>query len=317
MQEDKCPVCGLELKERGSDRVGHNIKQYHCRRCGKFELHRSTMNKFKLAVQQNRIISAALSHATRKMQKHNEWPLVSTELVSHIIDNPRLPSPFEQGDNLVIWLGENIEAPGIEKGIDPDLHGGIVGVLNSDNFHFVVNSLIDQGLVSSNSDLVKRRVTLTFKGWERYELIKKGELSSRKAFMAMPFGDPLLDRVFIDCFKPAVERTGFELLRLDEVPKAGLIDDRLRVEILTSKFLIAELTRGNQGAYWEAGFAEGLGKPVIYTCDKSYFKSEPTHFDTNHHLTVTWEEKKLEDAGNELVSTIRATLPEDAKLFDE
>ena len=60
------------------------------------------------------------------------------------------------------------------------------------------------------------------------------------------------------------------------MPKAGLIDDRLRVEIRTSRFLIADLTHENAGAYWEAGFAEGLGKPVIYTCEKSKFDTAKT-----------------------------------------
>jgi nucleoside 2-deoxyribosyltransferase len=44
------------------------------------------------------------------------------------------------------------------------------------------------------------------------------------------------------------------------------IDDQMRVALRTSRFVVADLTRGNRGAYWEAGFAEGLGRPVIYTC---------------------------------------------------
>lgn len=317
MQDDKCPVCGLILKDRGADQDAGNIRQYLCKRCGGFILHRSTEHKIKSACEQNNRIRAALSHAIRKMQKLNQWPLVSREVVSQIVDNPRLPSAFEQADNLILWLGDNIESAGSKTEVDPEMHGGIVGALNNDNFHFVVNSLIGQSLVSGSRGTLKRLVTLSFKGWERYALIKKGEVSSRKAFMAMPFSDHVLDEVLMNCFKPAVERTGFELLRLDEVPKAGLIDDRLRVEILTSKFLIAELTNGNQGVYWEAGFAEGLGKPVIYTCERSYFKVESTHFDANHHLTVLWDKDDLEKAGNDLAATIRATLPEDAKLSDK
>ena len=71
---------------------------------------------------------------------------------------------------------------------------------------------------------------------------------------------------------PAVASAGFDLVRLDEDPQAGSIDERLRVEIRKSRFLVADLTHGNPGAYWEAGFAEGLGKPVIYTCEKDDFR---------------------------------------------
>jgi nucleoside 2-deoxyribosyltransferase len=136
--------------------------------------------------------------------------------------------------------------------------------------------------------------------------------------MAMPFDDPDLDKIFTDHFKSAVKATGFDLKRLDEGQPAGLIDDRLRVEIRQSRFLIADLTHNNNGAYWEAGYAEGLGKPVIYTCRKDVFDNpqKGTHFDTNHHLTVVWEPDKLPEAVEKLKATIRATLPEEAKQSD-
>src|SRR3972149_10978089 len=122
--------------------------------------------------------------------------------------------------------------------------------------------------------------------------------------MAMKFGDSILDRVVEEVFKPAVEKTGFDLYRLDDVLKAGLIDDRLKVEIRTSRFLIADLTHENRGAYWEAGFAQGLGKPVIYTCEASKFDEQYTHFDTNHHTTIKWDRNNLEKAATDLKNTI-------------
>ncbi|MBW2142727.1 MAG: hypothetical protein JRG97_17045, partial [Deltaproteobacteria bacterium] len=160
---------------------------------------------------------------------------------------------------------------------------------------------------------------LSFDGWDRHEQLKRGARESRKVFMAMRYDDDNLDKIYRDCFQPAVKDTGFELKRLDERPRAGLIDDRLRVEIRTSRFLIADLTYNNLGAYWEAGFAEGLDKPVIYTCEKTFFDSDEQgpHFDTNHHLTILWEEDKLEQAAQELKVTIRATLPAEAKMEDD
>ena len=153
-------------------------------------------------------------------------------------------------------------------------------------------------------------------GWDYYEQIKRGAVMSRKAFMAMEYGNKDLDYVFEICFRPAVKATGYDLFRLDEKPRAGIIDDRLRVEIRTSRFLISDLTNENRGAYWEAGFAEGLGKPVIYTCEKIGFEERKTHFDTNHHLTIIWEKDKLENAALNLIATIRATLPDEAVLAD-
>jgi hypothetical protein len=58
---------------------------------------------------------------------------------------------------------------------------------------------------------------------------------------------------------------------------------------------------------------------VIYTCRKDVFDDERSrpHFDTNHHLTVTWEPARLSAAMSKLKDTIRATLPDVALLTDE
>jgi nucleoside 2-deoxyribosyltransferase len=134
--------------------------------------------------------------------------------------------------------------------------------------------------------------------------------------MAMKFGEPETDRIYGEHFKAAVQETGFELRRNDESQRAGLIDDLMRVQIRQSRFVIADLTDHSNGAYWEAGYAEGLGKPVIYTCRKDVFE-DPTggaHFDTNHHLTVVWDPADMTRAVAQLKATIRATLPEDARF---
>lgn len=111
-------------------------------------------------------------------------------------------------------------------------------------------------------------------------------------------------------------RAGFELRLLTDGQPAGLIDDQLRVALRTSRFVIADLTHANNGAYWEAGFAEGLGRPVIYTCRKKEWDERKSHFDTNHLVTIIWDPEKLQDAANHLTATIRATLLSEAKMTD-
>ncbi len=130
--------------------------------------------------------------------------------------------------------------------------------------------------------------------------------------MAMQYSNLILSGLVNSHFRPAVKETGFDLRRLDDEAPAGLIDDRLRVEIQSSRFLIVDLTDRNPGAYWEAGYAEGLGKPVIYTCEVSKFH-EASHFDTNHHLHVLWTEADPTAAITSLKATIRATMPEAAR----
>jgi hypothetical protein len=138
--------------------------------------------------------------------------------------------------------------------------------------------------------------------------------------MALEFGHADLDTLVDDFYVPAAKAAGFDLRRLTDNQPAGLIDDQLRVRLTTAWFVVADITHGNLGAYWEAGFAEGSRKPVIYSCAKSVFdsleKSVRVHFDTNHLVTVLWEPGKEAEAGKKLKDHIRWTFPGDAILED-
>ncbi|MCH8077412.1 MAG: hypothetical protein IIC64_16535 [SAR324 cluster bacterium] len=195
--------------------------------------------------------------------------------------------------------------------------GGIIGAASLASTRNIQDHLVEKGFVQNQDSRGKYRVRMA--GWDRVTELRRGAIESRQAFMAMKYGDSLLDRILEEVFRPAVEQTGFSLKRLDDDPRAGLIDDRLSLELGLSRFLLADMTHGNQGAYWEAGFAEGLGKPVIYTCEKAVFENNETrpHFDTNHHQNVLWSEGRLDQAAIDLKATIRATLPGEAKMTDD
>jgi nucleoside 2-deoxyribosyltransferase len=135
--------------------------------------------------------------------------------------------------------------------------------------------------------------------------------------MAMKFGQSDVGDAVEKCFRPAVKRAGFELRVLTDQQPAGLIDNQRRASILAARFVIADLTQGSPGAYWEAGFGEGLGLPVIYTCEETAWKQQGTHFDTNHLNTVTWNLAKPKKAEDRLTATIRATFRAEAKQIDD
>ena len=64
-------------------------------------------------------------------------------------------------------------------------------------------------------------------------------------------------------------------------------------------FLVADFTHGEGGArggvYFEAGFAYGLGIPVIYTCRADMV--DKLHFDTRQYAHILWERSEdLRDA---------------------
>lgn len=315
-----CPVCESELvssEKRGDTAV------FECPRCGPYSLSGTAEAILASTLKGVENGSYILSYTLYRMTKREPGVVVSSDVLGNILKNTLLPSPIEQLDNLILWFGQNQKSSGREISLEAQTISA-VGVPDETDLGFIVQYAIERKLLSGQYERTMggkyffAPMRLTLDGWQRFYELQHNAPNTYRAFMAMKFGDRETDLIFKDHFKPAVASTGFDLKRLDEEPRAGLIDDRLRVEIRQSRFLIADLTHHNNGAYWEAGFAEGLGKPVIYTCRKDVFedKSKGTHFDTNHHLTVVWEPQKLVEAAELLKATIRATLPSDAKPSD-
>ncbi len=313
-----CPICNSAVNPRGPARSPDGREGYfvNCERCGPYYLSEEAMADMNGWHRRDEEKIARIGHAVRRMARPGRHPFLMNDALERLVNEP-LPSVFEQADNLIRWLGENATGPGESVTITPASHQFIVGAKRTSGVDFLLEHLLDTGLLKGDRVMGGANAELSFAGWEHFDRIQRGAVDSHKAFMAMQYGDDRLDGVVRDVFAPAVAQTGFQLVRLDDQPKAGLIDDRLRVEIRACRFLIADLSHGNKGAYWEAGFAEGLGKPVIYTCERKVFEEEQSHFDTNHHLTVMWDVDDLQPAAELLKAAIRATLPAEAKLTDE
>jgi len=313
---ENCPVCKSPLLSV-SEIIGDKSK-FLCQLCGDYILSGTLVYSLQDYLEKDKDAEFKIQHFLAKRRKGTQVTL-DTYVVEKILEQP-LPRPIEQADLLIRWIGDNVSGPGEFLPVKPQSQMSIIGAKSSKGFNLIIDHLNESGIIKYSAFPPGRdaigKVTLAFTGWELYEKLRVGGGEYRKAFMAMKFGDSQLDSVFNDVFKPSAKHAGFDLFALNEVLRAGLIDDRLRVEIQASDFLVADLTHENAGAYWEAGYAEGMGKPVIYTCEKQKFDSHKSHFDTNHHLTVLWDETDLSKAGEQLKATIRATLPHLAKMKD-
>ena len=138
---------------------------------------------------------------------------------------------------------------------------------------------------------------------------RRGKVAGNYGFVAFSFGNAQLDGLLKDTVKPGLRETlGFDLVDMRDVATAGVIDNIMRAQIRDAAFILADLTDDNPGAYWEAGFAEGLGKAVIYLCESAKFEDARTHFDTNHCTTVIWNLSSSDLFMKELISTVRRSL---------
>jgi hypothetical protein len=266
-----------------------------------------------------------MSHTIRRMGGNGTTqlePTINSENLDSYWQGGKIPTPWRQADELILLVGAAQPSPSdparlhalslgawLGTSLSPN-HGGMLWLLD----HLKQEALLEHSGPPGGN--LTCSVKLTMRGWKKYDELNRVQVNSRTAFMAMKFGDAQLDQVVEDCFRPAVRRAGFELRKLTDEQPAGLIDDQIKAALLSGRFVIADLTHGSHGAYWEAGFAEGLGLPVIYTCETKAWTDKQTHFDTNHMVTIVWDTADLKKAGDALTATIRATLRAEAKQQD-
>lgn len=322
MTMGKCPVCSTASAAQNPADGYIDADAVECLRCGRFLISGTLKVVLSGLIERRGINNSRLSHELRLRYDAKRKPtfLANAELQQYQVDQSNV-SPQQQFDNLILWIGNNQRAP--QEWVQSSPHtlaarvGADIGPDDSESgVAWLVRAFADQGLYEFQGGGREESYRLKPDGWMRFSELNRRIVHSRNAFMAMKFGDDMLDSVLRSCFQPSAARAGFTLKALNEQPTAGLIDNQIRAAIRASRFVIADLTHGSNGAYFEAGFAEGLGLPVIYTCEAGRFTVEKTHFDTNHMLTVVWHSERLDEAGRALTATIRNTLPRESKLED-
>lgn len=146
-------------------------------------------------------------------------------------------------------------------------------------------------------------ITLSPKALERVYELQKTQANNKKVFVAMKFGaetDALRVKI-----KEGIVNAEFEPIIMDEIEHNHQIVPEMLYQIKNSRFVIAELSHHNNGAYYEAGYALGMGKEVIHICKKDELKSG-LHFDVAQVNTIVYE--NIDELPNRIFKRIKATI---------
>lgn len=141
------------------------------------------------------------------------------------------------------------------------------------------------------------RLVLTPKGWERFEGLRAQDAPENDVFVAMWYGTDEkkanndyskaeMKRVYDEGIEPAVRRAGYHATRVDLEHFNDFIMDQVFSSIRAAPFVVADFTGHRNGVYLEAGFARGLGIPVIHTCKKDHL--DDAHFDVKQMNHIVW-----------------------------
>lgn len=149
----------------------------------------------------------------------------------------------------------------------------------------------------------KLGLTLSAKAWERIYELQKTQSNNKNVFVAMKFGKETEE--LREKLKEGIREAGYEPIIMDEVEHNHQIVPEMLYQIKNSKFIIAELSHHNNGAYYEAGYALGLGKEVLHICKKSELTSG-LHFDVAQVNTIVYDD--IEELPAKIVKRIKATI---------
>lgn len=177
--------------------------------------------------------------------------------------------------------------------------------------YYHIQTLMARNFVRGHFDTggLASHLTLTADGWARFEKLTQGASTwENPVFVAMSFGDAdqkvRMDEAFYKAIHPAIERAGFLATRADLVEHNDWIMDKVLGDIRLAPFIVADFTGHRNGVYFEAGFARGLGIPVIHTCEAEDFGK--AHFDTGQLNHVLWQSP--EELHNKLYHRIISTI---------
>jgi nucleoside 2-deoxyribosyltransferase len=130
---------------------------------------------------------------------------------------------------------------------------------------------------------------------------------SKQVFVAMWF-DSTMDNAYA-AIEKAIDECGLNILRIDRKEHNNEISGEILFEIKKSKIIIADVTGQKNGVYFEAGFAMGHQKTVIWSCRENDL--ENIHFDTRQYNHVLWVDEK--DLYSKMKNRLLATLAVDEK----
>ena len=232
-----------------------------------------------------------------------EWPDVNGETLESLVGS-RPMNTSQRVDRLIAFLANKNYRPGqrpqwlFAHDSTPDtvllIHESMAWTESESEpaLYAIRDMLISEGLLETRS----QQIIITNSGFTRIDGIRRGGAPTNHVFVAMWFSEEML-RTYDHGIAPAIVAAGYQPRRIDRLEHVNKIDDEIIAEIRRSKFVVADFTCGTTGdgsgiaiprggVYYEAGFAQGLGTPVIWCVREDQIGD--VHFDTRQFNHITW-----------------------------
>ncbi len=212
--------------------------------------------------------------------------------------------PIRAIDRILLHLYRKSSSADSFTPLDKNLDYPVAYAKTADEFKYLLEKAVGLGYVEERAGPIPPQFRLSLKGWDKVMKLQETQSRPDQAFVAMWFS-PDMDSASEDGIKPALKDAGYDPLRIDMREHNDKIDDKIIAEIRKSGLLVADFTGQRGGVYFEAGFAMGLGIPVIWTCRED--DVDELHFDTRQYNHIVWSSP--EDLREKLYNRVEATHP--------
>ena len=172
----------------------------------------------------------------------------------------------------------------------------------ADQFILFATHLREMGYLTPTRNL--NDVILSAKGWIRVDELNKHSTHNKDIFVSMAFNDGTKDTR--EAIRAGIIGAGYSPEFIDEIIHNHQIMPEMFRLIRECKLLIMDVSDPNYGAYYEAGYALGLGKEVIITCREQEFHdvNNKPHFDIAQKQILVWID--YHDLTKKLIEWIKA-----------
>ena len=309
---DSCKLCGGDKPSCLVDEENESLLVVQCPRCGKYNITNGAFSAEPDPFIKERLylISAVARRSSERgnfLQIKRELLVDRSEFEARILSVcPR--NTQEKMDAILAYVAEKSSYPGRDVNISLELDYPLFYCNGKKELKFYLGhleylALIGQRALSGLVTYPPTAITLSGEGWRRVEEHTKPNIESKQAFVAMWFNDEV-KTAYSEGIAKLEEDTGFSMLRIDMSEFNDKICDKILAEIRKSRFVIADVTGHRQGVYFEAGFAMGLGLPVIWTCRED--QKDKCHFDTRQYNHIFWTEANelREKLRNRIIATV-------------
>jgi len=299
-----CPIC--QLPEQNGTKIRGSRYELSCKRCGGpftiTDLAVGIIAEEKLG----HLFSAWIRTRTENGQEIQEINRNSLDSIKK--EFPKYDVPAK----LLLLLGmlkKKTDFPGQPVWLTAEHDYPTIWATNSQELSFFFNSAVEQGLIQYAGNANGRNgYYITTAGWVYLYEQERATVISDKVFVAMWF-DPSMDLSWENGIRTGIENAGFNPVRIDEVPHNDSIPMKILAAIKESRFVVVDFTTSKEagqrgGVYFEAGYALGLGLPVISCVRKDWLKK--IHFDYLQYNHIVWETP--EELADKLKARIEGTI---------